>query len=114
MTLDLNRLRSLALKATPGPWHWGERGEQAFKLYGPKPDYKIVAYSEPFAIAESNRQFIAAASPTTVLALLDRIEALTKARDEACDIADEYSNAEDSLAAVAAGCRIAELRKAGS
>jgi hypothetical protein len=40
-------------------------------------------------------------------------DAARRARDEACDIAEQYVNAEDSMVAVAAGCRVAELRKVG-
>ena len=77
-TEELRVLREKAEAATPGPWHsssgpsvWGPEGV----LIGNLPSYfgpEQPRWRENHATAE----FIAAADPSTVLALLDRIERL--------------------------------------
>lgn len=72
---EFKRLRELAQAATPGPWRWGERGPQSFKLHG-GPDRRTVIHSGPFEIGGPDRAFIAAANPQAVLTLLDEVERL--------------------------------------
>ena len=80
-TEELRVLREKAEAATPGPWHsssgpsvWGPEGV----LIGNLPSYfgpEQSRWRENHATAD----FIAAADPSTVLALLDRIEAQRQA-----------------------------------
>lgn len=106
MTPDLESLRALAEKATPGPWSYdGDEDEDgygrytSYRLYGEtlSRDYDILAdsinstastirderdgdggtrYDET---AQRNFAFIAAANPQTVLALLSRLQECEKA-----------------------------------
>lgn len=65
--LDLTRLRELAEKASPGPWfHTG--GTHIREKSGS--NYVCDSYGE------KDRDFIEAANPATILALLDEIESL--------------------------------------
>lgn len=75
MTIDTTKLRELAQKATPGMWgiaplpgqeHYvqAETGELLFRGYGEKSQGK------------ANADFVCAANPATVLALLDEIDRL--------------------------------------
>lgn len=87
MTINKDELRRLAEAATPGPWHYyaGETDEEAawstqFPTVG-GPDSEIIGtegfYSEK-SRDEANAEFVAAANPTTILALLDELEAAQK------------------------------------
>jgi hypothetical protein len=67
---------------------------------------------------ERNAAFIAAASPSTVIALLEQLAAVTAARDEACEIALRNTprarrDCPTTQAAFDRG-RIAALRQVGS
>ena len=85
MTIDLDKLREAAKRASPGPWH------ASIAFYGDAAtEFKIVA--QPYGVAltvceyfnstqkrarktvEANADFLAAADPSTVLALIERAE----------------------------------------
>lgn len=91
MTADeLQRLRELASKATPGPWKTDEAPRLAGAINVDLDGYsRQVAHAdgqaamfddkrgmETHEVQAANARFIAAASPSTVLALLDRIASL--------------------------------------
>lgn len=81
-TLDLADLRAKALAATPGPWRVDL--ETVFDPIGVASDARYIATLDAFDQGPDERMpdaaFIAAASPSTVLALLDEIERM---RDDA-------------------------------
>ena len=73
MTVDTTKLRELAKKATPGPWYskWPEE-RCAWKDIGP--GRYPVAYTGDCFDDAPNAEFIAAANPSAVLALLDKLD----------------------------------------
>ena len=86
---DLSKLRELAENATPGEWEAGDAWVYTDPIY---PDDRRLSdvlgmkfADEERAEAEHarglrNAEFIAAANPATVLALLDRLEAAERER----------------------------------
>ena len=80
-TLDLKKLREVALAATPGPWHSPGLNEVH------DADHNTVAETHLFdeddnameEESDANAEFIATLNPQTILALLDAYEA--SARD---------------------------------
>ena len=76
---SLSSLRELALAATPGPWQAQQRNKQE-AIYIVGPDHTPPACHAFYA---NNADYIAAAHPATVLALLDDLEAAHTARREA-------------------------------
>ena len=73
MTVDTTKLRELAQKATPGPWYskWPEE-RCAWKDIGHS-RYPVAYTGDCFDDAP-NAEFIAAANPSAVLALLDKLD----------------------------------------
>lgn len=82
----MNELRSLAEKATPGPWVWNHP-EESPKFGDRGPDLtgnsaRLVLSAEGdgdganLYVAGSDADYIAAAHPQAVLALLDEIDRL--------------------------------------
>lgn len=84
---DHNELRALALAATPGPWRAQQRNKQE-AIYIVGPDHTPPACHAFYA---NNADYIAAAHPATVLALLDELDA---ARDLIQYLPDEKMKAE--------------------
>jgi hypothetical protein len=80
MTIDTTKLRELAQKATPGPWYISAPGEQAVWHDIKDRRYLIADTSNGFT-DDGNAEFIAAANPATVLALLDELEKRTLRAD---------------------------------
>lgn len=76
MTIDTQRLRELAQKATPGPWHISAPAEHAVwhDINGAR---NLIAETS----CDGNAEFIAAANPAVVLALLDELEKRTLRAD---------------------------------
>lgn len=91
MTIDINKLRRLAQAATPGPWKVGQYlgSPRQFVIHmdvGDKGRGSDVAFtSANFGNDETiaNARLIAAANPTAISELLDRLEAAEKAINEA-------------------------------
>ena len=75
MTIDTQRLRELAQKATPGSWYskWPE--ERCTWVDIGNSRYPVAYTGDCFEDAP-NAEYIAAANPATVLALLDEIDRL--------------------------------------
>jgi len=85
------RLRELAERATPGPWivqewrRWAEPSKSNFTIqYTATDDYnrgtrfalaRVELYGSGDGSSDTNAAFIAAASPSAVLDLLDEIDA---------------------------------------
>lgn len=89
---DLEKLRALAMAATPGPWReWGREVEYG-AVYIKHPDGRggmlSVAQVISFDRREENASFIEAANPTTIISLLDRIAQLEGERDALRDSLD--------------------------
>lgn len=94
---DYTKLRELATKATPGPWT--VQNGAIIRHFYPLPVAAVIAdVSDPaHPSAKADAEYIAAASPDGVIALLDEIERLRslwdtdptaaafRARDEAID-----------------------------
>lgn len=102
MTIDLQSLRSAALAASPGPWTL----DLVYESQRGAPDYahiKAAGLNVPVATVmhrEEDAKFIAAASPSVVLALLDLIDEWTAA--ESCQQA-ERDDLQARLTAAEAG-----------
>ena len=88
MDYDEKALRKLAEAATPGPWHWDYpqdrekwsnelgrlmAGDQEILNFGHAEQYYPTEGEEP---TPQDSAYIAAIDPTTLLALLDRIDDL--------------------------------------
>jgi hypothetical protein len=79
MTIDTANLRTLASAATPGPWAvklghatFGDGTQVAYVMEDAPDPCRVVAYE----VGLPEASFIAAASPSVVLALLDEVEDL--------------------------------------
>jgi hypothetical protein len=79
MTIDTANLRTLASAATPGPWAvklghatFGDGTQVAYVMEDAPDPCRVVAYE----VGLPEASFIAAASPSVVLALLDEVERL--------------------------------------
>lgn len=131
---QLQQLRQAAEKATPGPWRvevdpYGQTDKdgnpRVWGVYGPE---STVDYgdgcerSEPRIIETdcgvyepewNDAAYISIANPTTVLALLDQLAAVTAARDEACGYAEEYLHARNTVVTPERESKIDQLRKVG-
>ncbi len=74
--MNIDKLKEAAEKATPGPWHV----DHVVCVRTPGDgDSVAVAVSDrtlPRGQSKHNAAFIAAADPTTILALIERLEAL--------------------------------------
>ncbi len=71
--IDRAKLRTLAEAATPGPWIPGDDEDSDMVLVGPAAFDDIVTNPVVSLHSEANAVFIAAANPTTILALLDEL-----------------------------------------
>lgn len=76
MTLDIETLRALALKATPGPWRTQPDGGGMTEVYSDELHRDGMNVGIADDLRDYDAAFIAAAHPQAVLALLDRIAAL--------------------------------------
>jgi len=76
MTIDTIRLKKLAEAATPGPWCWDKGEDPRPHTYGiaTDADPECMVVNQDFGIElKEDAYFIAAASPATILALLEEI-----------------------------------------
>lgn len=94
MTVDTERLRQLATAATPGPW---DRS-----LMVPGRIGHLTARETWYEVGQvytvQDTDFVLAANPTTVLAMLDRIETLKGLLREAADALDDLDFPDDWFA----------------
>lgn len=111
MSIDLAKLKALAEAATPGPWRYRpDKYDDWGYVRGPSDDeidigwtIAVVSAGRHVSVAEKdehrrtetdpygdNAQFIAAANPTAVLALIDRVEELERALKPFADEASEW------------------------
>jgi len=74
----LQELRRIAEAATPGPWAWREgRGGKILDLIGYGEEIVTPShFNASLKVKGGVKEYIQAFDPTTVLALLDRIDAL--------------------------------------
>lgn len=75
MTIDTTQLRELAQKASPGPWYTSAPSEHAV-WYDIKDGRYLIADTSSGFTDDGNAEYIAAANPATVLALLDELDRL--------------------------------------
>lgn len=75
---DVTSLRALAEAATVGPWQWGVTEDRRWALI----DSPLWPETVAQCADDDNAAFIAAANPTTVLALCDEVERLRAAYDD--------------------------------
>lgn len=80
---DLQRIRELASKATPGPW--SARCVHGEWRVTSGPGNGIVADTGLYPTGEPDACYLAACSPDVILALLDRAERAERERDELDD-----------------------------
>ena len=80
MIIDTKALRELAQKATPGPW---EVTNERFVRQSNDPRHVIARCSKADQLIQQNAEYIAAANPATVLALLDECETLREDLNDA-------------------------------
>lgn len=71
--IDTNELRKLCTSATPGPWYISAPSEQAV-WYDIKDRRYLIADTSNGFTDDGNAEYIAAANPATVLALLDKLD----------------------------------------
>lgn len=76
-----NELRRLCTSATPGPWYISAPAEQA--VWHDKDRRYLIADTSSVFQADGNAEYIAAANPATVLALLDELDRLRTIKDAA-------------------------------
>ena len=102
MIVDKAKLKALALSATPGPWAKSYRTESRgtrviAMLPGKQKQIGMIKTDkrdpDHEAVDQSNTDFIEAANPTVVLALLDEIESLKKQLDHVVEDRDALLNA---------------------
>ena len=85
---DRARLREAAMAATPGPWKWNRQhcrpNEPPNWLYSPGGTVFGADWTdERLMVSKPDARHIAAADPSTVLAVLDALDAAERERDEA-------------------------------
>ncbi|ECT8280300.1 TPA: ead/Ea22-like family protein [Salmonella enterica subsp. enterica serovar Saintpaul str. CFSAN004163] len=116
MTIDKQALRQLAERATKGPWRaFSDIGTETYAIHTPRDKRcgNVIKWAgfDCQKNAKANAEFIAAANPATVLALLDELEAETRYREGAFIACnrwhDKFREADDKLEA--AERRIEEL-----
>lgn len=95
MTLDIAKLRELAEAAKANMPVWCGRADGTWTRER----------------SRTNFDFVVAASPSTLIALLDQLAAMTGARDRACSMLDDAVQLRDD--ADEWFSRIGELRKVG-
>ncbi len=109
---DTTKLRELAQKATPGPWETCYCDEGEYEIIDTEFDeddchtgYNIVTNSDDGTgpkMKECDANFIAAANPATVLALLDELQSmredLNDARSEFVQVAAGLNDAAQCIA----------------
>lgn len=85
--IDTNALRKLCKSATPGEWYVSAPAEHAvWKDIGDR-RYLIADTSDGFT-DDNNSEYIAAANPATVLALLDELDRLRTIESAARNLAN--------------------------
>ncbi|EBP0112927.1 ead/Ea22-like family protein [Salmonella enterica] len=87
MTIDKQALRQLAERATKGPWRaFSDIGTETYAIHTPRDKRcgNVIKWAgfDCQKNAKANAEFIAAANPATVLALLDELEAAEKRNSE--------------------------------
>ena len=75
--IDTTKLRELAQNAAPGPWYTSAPSEHAV-WYDIKDGRYLIADTSSGFTDDGNAEYIAAANPATVLALLDELDRLRK------------------------------------
>ena len=87
-------LREFAEKATPGPWLTNVYFEcvQTHNTH----ELSAVCYRGRCDKSEANLDYIAAANPATILAMLDRLDKLEKVAEAASDVVHDHIGAAES------------------
>lgn len=77
MSVDVEELRRLAEAATAGPWSTKQYGPDHVEVLLPNGFSRVI--SDPTVVTDYDARFIAAANPSAVLALLERVRRLEDA-----------------------------------
>lgn len=89
--IDKQKLRAIAQAATPGPWRQGVIEKHHIFVETPAGEWmgheRVLLRMNTYFPHDADAAFIAAASPSTVISLLDENDRLRKLALEACDIA---------------------------
>lgn len=98
--LDLAKIKAAAERATPGKWQWWTSNSWR-RLRSEKGHGATLSVVEPYAsrsdghpdciVSQEDMDFIEAAQPTTVLALIGRVERLEGALDQGAAWFTEYA-----------------------
>lgn len=115
--IDKQALRKAAEKATPGPWGIARNG----KTITSNQSHPVAVITEDFHRMLANgktggdAEFIAAANPATVLALLDELEDYKAAYEEEYRYKEaQRSVIDDALCKLLPGCQYMDLPDGGS
>ncbi len=84
--IDTTQLRELAQKASPGPWYTSAPSEHAV-WYDIKDGRYLIADTSSGFTDDGNAEYIAAANPATVLALLNELDRLRTIEAAASNLA---------------------------
>lgn len=82
MSMDIEKLKALALAATPGKWEWDGRREDAEGyVYIPECSYLVgnICLAGDYEGGTDDCDYIAAAHPAAVLELIAEVERLSAA-----------------------------------
>ncbi len=80
--IDTTKLRELAQNSTPGPWYTSAPSEHAV-WYDIKDGRYLIADTSSGFTDDGNAEYIAAANPATVLALLDELDVMSEYLNDA-------------------------------
>ncbi len=80
--INTAKLRELAQNATPGPWYTSAPSEHAV-WYDIKDGRYLIADTSSGFTDDGNAEYIAAANPATVLALLDELDVMSEYLNDA-------------------------------
>jgi|GEM_PF-6146258 len=94
--IDLNKLKKLAIAATPGEWQ--------FRPTTPFMDAEIASENNVRVVnllagdvSKANSEFIAAVSPSTIIAIIEQLEAAQRSNSAQDDHINQQQNRIDSL-----------------
>lgn len=100
MSIDLERLKALALAATPGPWDWdGRTVDEDGYVHIPECSYLVglICLAGSYEGYQEDCDYIAAANPAVVLALLEQltraVQQVTELKAERNQLIIERNNA---------------------
>jgi len=97
MSNDIEKLREVAERATPGPWHRNIPPASHYPTIFAGRNTHVLHLTATNKDVEANAEFVATFNPATVLALLAELAALRKENE---GLRDELHDANDAYASV--------------